>query len=172
MMNLKSLLREFPDFPRKGLSFIDISPILKEPRAMQFVADQFYDIYKNMDINLLAGIEARGFIFACRLAIKLGKGFIMVRRQGKLPGATINLDYDTLYGNFKMEIQEDSVTEGENVLIVDDLIATGRTARAAGELVERLGGNVTGFAFVVEVTNLKGRDLISGYDVHSLTTYP
>lgn len=170
-MNLKSLIRDFSDFPKNGVLFRDIGPILKNPKAMQFVLDQFYEIYGKKKVDLIAGIESRGFIFACALAIRFGKGFIMIRKQGKLPGKTLSIAYDIEYGNAKMEIQQDAVSRGENVLIADDLIATGGTAKAAAELIERLGGNVVGFAFVVELADLKGRDLIKGYEVHSLVTY-
>ena len=170
-MNLKSVIREFPDFPKKGVLFRDISPVLKDPRALKFVVDQFYEIYKNKNVDLIAGIESRGFIFASALAIRFGKGCVMIRKQGKLPGKTITLAYDIEYGSATMEIQQDAVSKGQNVLIADDLIATGGTAKAAAQLIERLGGKVAGFAFVVELGDLKGRDLIKGYDIHSLVTY-
>lgn len=171
-MNLKAIIRSFPDFPKKGIIFRDISPLLKDPKAVQYVADQFYEYYKNKRVDLIAGIEARGFIFACALAIRFGKGFVMIRKQGKLPGKTLNLSYEIEYGNATMEIQQDAVSKGQNVLIADDLIATGGTAKATAKLIEQLGGNVVGFAFVVELADLKGRDLVKGYDIHSLVIYP
>jgi adenine phosphoribosyltransferase len=171
-MNLKSIIREFPDFPKKGVLFRDVSPVLKDPKAMQFVIEHFYTIYSGKNVDLVAGIESRGFIFACALAIRFGKGFVMIRKQGKLPGKTIALRYDIEYGSATMEIQHDAVSKGQNVLIADDLIATGGTAKAAAKLIERLGGNVVGFAFVVELAALNGRDLIKEYDIHSLVTYP
>lgn len=170
-MNLKSIIREFPDFPKKGILFRDISPILKDPKALQFVIDRFYEIYKNKKVDLIAGIESRGFIIACALAMRFSKGLIMIRKQGKLPGKTTALSYDIEYGSATMEIQQDAVSKGQNVLIADDLIATGGTAKAAAQLIERLGGNVVGFVFVVELADLKGRDLIKVYEVHSLVTY-
>ena len=170
-MNLKSVIREFPDFPKKGVLFRDISPVLKDPRALKFVVDQFYGIYKNKNVDLIAGIESRGFIFASALAIRFGKGCVMIRKQGKLPGKTITLAYDIEYGSATMEIQQDAVSKGQNVLIADDLIATGGTAKAAAQLIERLGGKVAGFAFVVELGDLKGRDLIKNYEIHSLVSY-
>ena len=170
-MNLKSVIREFPDFPKKGVLFRDISPVLKDPRALKFVVDQFYEIYKNKNVDLIAGIESRGFIFASALAIRFGKGCVMIRKQGKLPGKTITLAYDIEYGSATMEIQQDAVSKGQNVLIADDLIATGGTAKAAAQLIERLGGKVAGFAFVVELGDLKGRDLIKNYEIHSLVSY-
>lgn len=170
-VNLKALIRDFPDFPKKGVLFRDIGPVLRDPVAMHFVADRFHEIYNKQKIDLIAGIESRGFIFACALGIRFNTGFIMVRKQGKLPGKTLKMKYDIEYGNATMEIQQDAVTKGQNVLIADDLIATGGTARAAAQLVESLGGKVAGFAFVVELSDLKGRDKLRGYEVHSLVTY-
>lgn len=170
-MNLKSIIRDYPDFPKKGILFRDISPILKSPQAMQYVVDQFYEHYKNKKIDLVAGIESRGFIFACALGLKFNKGIVMIRKQGKLPGKTLNLTYDIEYGNAVMEIQADAIAKEQNVLVADDLIATGGTAKASAELIERLGGNVAGFAFVIELASLKGRDLLKGYESYSLVKY-
>jgi adenine phosphoribosyltransferase len=170
-MNLQNVIRSFPDFPKKGILFRDISPILRNPKAMQYVIDQFYEYYKNTKIDLIAGIESRGFVFACALGLKFNKGVIMIRKQGKLPGKTLSLAYDIEYGNATMEIQQDAISKGQNVLIADDLIATGGTAKASAKLIENLGGNVIGFAFVIELSGLKGRDLLKGYEVYSLVEY-
>ncbi|MEM2759985.1 MAG: adenine phosphoribosyltransferase [Nitrososphaerales archaeon] len=170
-MNLESVIRSYQDFPKKGVLFRDISPILRDPKVMQYVVDQFYEYYKNKKIDLVAGIESRGFIFACALGLKFNKGMVIIRKQGKLPGKTLNLPYNIEYGNAVMEIQCDAINKGENVLIADDLIATGGTAKASAELIERLGGNVSGFAFVIELAGLKGRALLQGYDVYSLVKY-
>ncbi|MFQ5920709.1 MAG: adenine phosphoribosyltransferase [Nitrososphaerales archaeon] len=170
-MNLKSLIREFPDFPKSGVLFRDVSPILKSPEAMRFIAEKFYEIYGTKKVDLIAGIESRGFIFASALAVRFGKGFVLIRKQGKLPGKTLSMAYDIEYGNATMEIQHDAVSKGQNVLIADDLIATGGTAKAAAKLIERLGGNVVGFAIVVELAGLGGRELIKDYEVHSLVSY-
>jgi adenine phosphoribosyltransferase len=170
-MNLQNVIRSFPDFPKKGILFRDISPILRNPKAMQYVIDQFYEYYKNTKIDLIAGIESRGFVFACALGLKFNKGVIMIRKQGKLPGKTLSLAYDIEYGNATMEIQQDAISKGQNVLIADDLIATGGTAKASAKLIENLGGNVVGFAFVIELSGLKGRDLLKGYEVYSLVEY-
>lgn len=170
-MNLETIIRSFPDFPKKGILFRDISPVLRNPEAMQYVIDQFYEYYNKMKVDLIAGIESRGFIFACALGLKFKKGIVMIRKQGKLPGDTLRLTYDIEYGNAVMEIQQDAVNEGQNVLIVDDLIATGGTAKASAELIEKLGGNITGFAFVIELTSLKGREQLKGYEVYSLVKY-
>ena len=170
-MNLENMIGSFSDFPKNGILFRDISPILRDPKAMQYVIDQFYEYYKNKKIDGVAGIESRGFIFACALALKFNKGFVMIRKQGKLPGKTLSLAYDVEYGNATMEIQQDAVGKGQNMLIADDLIATGGTAKASAELIEKLGGNVAGFAFVIELADLKGRDLLKGYEIYSLVTY-
>jgi adenine phosphoribosyltransferase len=170
-MNLQNVIRSFPDFPKKGILFRDISPILRDPKAMQYVIDQFYEHYKNKKIDLIAGIESRGFVFGCALGLKFNKGVIMIRKQGKLPGKTLSLAYDIEYGNATMEIQQDAISKGQNVLIADDLIATGGTAKASAKLIENLGGNVVGFAFVIELSGLKGRDLLKGYEVYSLVEY-
>lgn len=170
-MNLETIIRSFPDFPKKGILFRDISPVLRNPEAMQYVIDQFYEYYNKMKVDLIAGIESRGFIFACALGLKFKKGIVMIRKQGKLPGDTLRLAYDIEYGNAIMEIQQDAINEGQNALIVDDLIATGGTAKASAELIEKLGGNITGFAFVIELTSLKGREQLKGYEVYSLVKY-
>lgn len=170
-MNLESVIRSFPDFPKKGILFRDVSPILRDPKAMHHVVYQFHEHYKNKKIDLVAGIESRGFIFASALGLKFNRGIVMIRKQGKLPGKTSSLAYDIEYGNDTMEIQQDAVKKGENVLIADDLIATGGTARASAELIERLGGKIVGFAFVIELAALKGRDLLKGYEIHSLVKY-
>ncbi len=170
-VNLKSIIREFPDFPKKGILFRDISPVLRDPDAMKFVIEQFHEICRDKNVDLIAGIESRGFIIACALAMRLHKGCIMIRKQGKLPGRTTALAYDIEYGSATMEIQDDAVSGGQHVLIADDLIATGGTARASAQLIERLGGKVAGFVFVIELAGLRGREIINGYEVHSLVKY-
>ena len=170
-MNLENVIRSIPDFPKKGILFRDINPLLRDPKAMQYVIDQFYKYYKNKKIDLIAGIESRGFIFASALGLKFNKGIVIIRKQGKLPGKTLSLVYDIEYGSATMEIQHDAITRGQNVLIVDDLLATGGTAKASTELVKKLGGNVVGFAFVIELAALKGRHLLKDYEIYSLVTY-
>lgn len=170
-MNLKELIREYPDFPKKGVLFRDISPILRDPEAFQYVIDAFYNEYKNAGIDLIAGIESRGFIFASALASKFKKGMIMIRKQGKLPGDTTTQSYDIEYGSATMEMQRDIIKEGERVLITDDLIATGGTAKAAAQLIETLGGIVAGFAFVIELSELNGTNGINSYKIYSLVRY-
>ncbi|GIU71064.1 MAG: adenine phosphoribosyltransferase [Candidatus Nitrosocaldaceae archaeon] len=170
-MNLKALIREYPDFPKPGVLFRDISPILRDPQAFKYVIDKFYEEYKDDNIDLIAGIESRGFIFASALALRFNKGMIMVRKQGKLPGDTTTKKYDIEYGNATMEVQRDIIKKGERVLITDDLIATGGTAKAAAQLVEELGGEVAGFAFVIELSDLKGVNGINSYKIYSLVRY-
>ncbi|MEM4398274.1 MAG: adenine phosphoribosyltransferase [Candidatus Nitrosocaldus sp.] len=178
-MNLKAVIREFPDFPDKGVLFRDISPLLKRIDALNYIVDLFYEHFKDRGINIIAGIESRGFIVACALAMRFRCGMVMIRKQGKLPGRTRSIDYTIEYGKATMEeygkatmeIQEDAVSAGDRVLIADDLIATGGTAVAAARLVEGLGAKVAGFAFIVELARLRGRELLKGYDVYSLVVY-
>ncbi len=170
-MNLKSYIREYPDFPEPGVLFKDISPILRSPDAMRYITDQFYNHFKDKQIDIIAGAESRGLIFASALATRFDKGFIMVRKPGKLPGITKKVAYEIEYGKDVMEMQHDAVAAGQNVWIVDDLLATGGTAKAAAELVEALQGNVVGFSFVIELGFLKGREKIQDYDIQTLLTY-
>lgn len=170
-MNLKKKISEYPDFPSKGILFRDISPLLKDPDAISFIADEFSKLYKPSQVDLLAGIESRGFPLACALALKYKRGMFMIRKQGKLPGKTEKISYSIEYGKATMEIQSDAVKKNQNVLICDDLLATGGTAKAAASLVEKIGGNVTGFAFIVELTDLKGSEAIKNYRYESLVKY-
>ena len=170
-MKLENVIRSFLDFPKKGILFRDISPILRDPDVLFYVIDHFYEHYKDTKIDLIAGIESRGFIFAPALGLKFHKGIIMIRKQGRLPGNTLTKKYDIEYGSATMEIQQDAVGGGQNVLIVDDLIATGGTAKASAELIEKLGGTIAGFAFVIELASLKGRHKIMDYEIHSLVKY-
>jgi len=170
-VNLKEKIIEFPDFPSKGILFRDISPLLRDPETISFIVNEFSRRYKSTEIDLLAGIESRGFPLACALALKYNKGMIMIRKQGKLPGRTEKVSYNIEYGNATMEIQTDAVKSGQKVLICDDLLATGGTAKAAANLVEKIGGRVTGFAFIVELTELKGSEVIKNYKYESLVKY-
>ena len=170
-MDLKKHIREFSDFPKEGVLFRDISPVLKDHNLMNYVVDEFYCHYKDKNIDLIAGTESRGLVFASVLSQRFKIGSIMIRKKGKLPGLTEQISYDLEYGSAIMEIQVDAVSKGQNVLIVDDLLATGGTAHAAAQLIEKLGGNVAGFAFVIELENLKGRKKIEGYEQFVLTKY-
>jgi adenine phosphoribosyltransferase len=170
-MDLKKTIREFPDFPKPGILFRDISPVLKNPQLMEYIIEQFYQYYQHKKIDLIAGAESRGLLFASLLGQRFGVGSIMVRKKGKLPGPTVDVAYDIEYGNAVMEIQIDAVEKGQNVLIIDDLLATGGTARAAAHLIEKVGGKVAGFAFLVELADLNGQELIKEYDTKILVSY-
>jgi len=171
MENLKKLIREVPDFPKPGILFYDITTLLKDPGGLKAVIDALKDRYGRSRVDLVLGVEARGFIFAPALAYALGAGFIPVRKPKKLPAATVREEYQLEYGTDSLEIHKDAIQPGQNVLIVDDLLATGGTAAAVARLVEKLGGKVTGLGFVVELDFLKGREKLTGYDVFSLLQY-
>ena len=168
---LKQYIREVPDFPKKGILFYDITTLLKQPKPFAQLVDTLAAHYANQKIALVAGIEARGFIFGPALAYKLGAGFVPIRKPRKLPAATAAVEYSLEYGTDKVEIHRDAVEPGQRVLIVDDLIATGGTAVASAQLVEQLRGVVAGLAFVVELTFLNGRQRLGQYDVLSLLRY-
>ncbi|MFQ6025619.1 MAG: adenine phosphoribosyltransferase [Nitrosopumilaceae archaeon] len=170
-MNLREKIDDIHNFPKKGILFRDISPILRDPSAFSFILDEFTKRYHPKEIDVLAGIEARGFLLASPLALRYNKGMIMIRKQGKLPGKTKFLSYTTEYGRSVLEIQLSAIKKDQKVLICDDLLATGGTAKAAAKLVENIGGKVTGFAFIVELTDLKGSKIISKYKRESLVKY-
>ncbi len=171
MEQLKAAIREVPDWPKKGILFYDVTTLLKSADRFHEAVDALISPYKNRKVDLVAGIEARGFIFAPTVAYALGAGFIPVRKPGKLPAATHRATYDLEYGTDSLEIHCDAVEPGQRVLIVDDLIATGGTAKAVAELIEKMGGEIVGFAFVVELEFLKGREKLRKYDVTSLLKY-
>ena len=171
MDNLKTLIREVPDFPKKGILFYDITTLLKKREGMRGVIDGLKDHYSGAGVDLVVGIEARGFIFAPALAYALKAGFVPVRKPKKLPAAVVSISYSLEYGTDSLEMHEDAVFPGCRVLIVDDLLATGGTARAVTQLVERQGGMVAGIGCVVELTFLKGREKLNGYQVFSLLQY-
>lgn len=170
-MDLKKKIRNIKDFPKKGILFRDITPILKDPEAFAYVTERFAKEFPPRSYDLVAGIESRGFIFGAALAVKTGKGLVIIRKQGKLPGDTIAKDYDIEYGSATMEIQTDAVKKGNRVLIIDDLLATGGTAQAAAALVEKLGGKVVGMGFVVELAGPDGREKLSKYSLITLVSY-
>ena len=170
-MNLKDKIADYPDFPKKGILFRDFGPILRDPSALSFVADEFSKHFHPKDIDVFAGIESRGFIIASILASRYNKGMIMIRKAGKLPGETTKLEYTIEYGNDTIEVQKNAVKKGEKVLICDDLLATGGTAKAAAELIERVGGDIVGFAFIIELLGLKGIKGIDRYNCKSLVKY-
>ena len=171
MDDLKKLIREVPDFPKPGILFYDITTLLKDKSGFRTVIDRLTERVAPSKPDIVIGIEARGFIFAPALAYHLGAGFVPVRKPKKLPSATEKVSYELEYGLDTLEVHKDAVSKGTRVLIADDLLATGGTAAAAANLVERLGGEVVGYAFVVELLFLKGRDRIQGYNVSSLIQY-
>jgi adenine phosphoribosyltransferase len=171
MEDLKKLIREVPDFPKPGILFYDITTLLKDPAGLKAVIDAFKDHYFSRPIDAVVGIEARGFIFAPTVAYALGTGFIPVRKPKKLPCETVNVEYQLEYGTDRLEIHKDAIQPGQQVLIVDDLLATGGTAAAVAHLVEKLGGKVCGAGFAIELDFLHGREKLAGYDVFSLVRY-
>lgn len=171
MEHLKKLIREIPDFPKPGILFYDITTLLKDPIGFRTTVDLLSDAFAGQKIDRVVGIEARGFIFAPALAYKLGAGFIPMRKSNKLPAPTESVTYVLEYGSDKLEIHKDAIEPGHHVLIVDDLLATGGTAKAAIELVEKLGGKIVGVGFVIELEFLHGRERLAGYPVVSLLKY-
>jgi adenine phosphoribosyltransferase len=171
MTHLKSLIREVPDFPKHGVLFYDITTLLKDADGLHSLIDELGSGYGHQKIDKVVGIEARGFIFAPAVAYALKAGFIPVRKPKKLPAPVERIEYQLEYGADSLEIHRDSLEPGENVLIVDDVLATGGTAAAVTKLVEALGGKVVGLGFVIELDFLNGRDKLPGYDVRSLLHY-
>lgn len=160
MLDLKSLVRSIPDYPKKGILFRDITTLIENPEGFRESVDRLANLHRDLGITHVAGIEARGFIFGAGVAIALGVGFVPVRKKGKLPHTVIGEDYDLEYGKDRVEIHSDAVSKGERVILVDDLIATGGTAFAAIKLLERAGANVVGCAFVIDLPDLGGADKI------------
>jgi adenine phosphoribosyltransferase len=171
MDELKKYIREVPDFPKPGINFYDITTLLKEPEGLEMTIDSMTEQCRGMQIDTVVGIESRGFIFGAPLAYQLGTGFVPVRKPKKLPHETASVSYELEYGTDSLEIHKDAVGEGHRVLIVDDLLATGGTARAVVNLVEGIGGKVAGVHFVIELNFLNGRKKFEGHDVKSLVRY-
>ncbi len=168
---LKKLIREVPDFPKKGILFYDITTLLKDKVGFATLIDKFSEYYISQDVDLVLGMEARGFIFGPALAYRLNAGFVPVRKPGKLPAATVKQEYALEYGTAALEIHKDAIQKGQRVLIVDDLLATGGTAEATANLALQLGAQIAGLGFVVELDFLKGREKLKSYDVMSLLHY-
>jgi adenine phosphoribosyltransferase len=171
MTSLKQLIREVPDFPKTGILFYDITTLLKDKDGLRGSIDGFKDHYQGSGVDTIVGIEARGFIFAPALAYAMHAGFVPVRKPKKLPSERVTVDYALEYGTDSLEMHSDALSHGKRVLIVDDLLATGGTAKAVTQLVEQLGGEVMGLGFLVELTFLGGREKLAGYDVFSLLQY-
>jgi adenine phosphoribosyltransferase len=168
---LKSYIRDVPDFPKEGIIFKDITPLLRDPKSFQAVVDSLADKFAREGIDLVLGIEARGFIIAGAVALKLGVGFVPVRKAGKLPCQTRAVEFELEYGTDTLEMHQDAVQPGQRILIIDDLLATGGTAAACCKLVEDAGGEVEALGFVIELSFLQGRQKLQGYRVLSLIQY-
>lgn len=171
MTNLKSLIREVPDFPKPGINFYDITTLIKDPVGLKTVLDEIAKQYSGQKIDKVIGIEARGYFFAPAVAYALGAGFVPVRKPKKLPATVEFVEYDLEYGTDRLEIHQDAIESGENVLIIDDVLATGGTAAAVVNLVEKLGGKVAGLGVVIELDFLNGRSKLGSHDVFSLIHY-
>ncbi|MEQ8582941.1 MAG: adenine phosphoribosyltransferase [Marinoscillum sp.] len=169
---LSKVIRDVPDFPKPGILFKDITPVLANPALSAEVSQTFFDYWSTRNVEGVVGIESRGFIYGLQLAQQLGVPFIPVRKAGKLPYETIKHSYDLEYGSAEIEIHVDAISKGQRVLIHDDLLATGGTARAAAELIQKIGGEVVGYSFLVELSFLKGQERLKGSgEVHSLVTF-
>ncbi|MFQ5454633.1 MAG: adenine phosphoribosyltransferase [Nitrospirota bacterium] len=170
-MDIKSKIREIPDFPKEGILFYDVTTLLKDKEGFNKIITKLVNFYQDEEIEKVVAIESRGFIIGGPLAYQLGAGFVPIRKPGKLPSDIYEAKYELEYGSDSLTIHQDAITPGEKVLIVDDLLATGGTVSAALELVKKLGGTIISIAFLIELTALKGRDKISGYPVLSLVSY-
>ncbi len=171
MDDLKKLVRDVPDFPKKGIIFKDITPLLQNPQGLRAAVGVISDYYKNKKIDIVVGAEARGFILAPAVACNLGAGFTPIRKPGKLPYEKISMSYALEYGTDTLEIHKDGIKKGQHVLMVDDLLATGGTMAACCKLVESLGGNIMGCAFLIELTVLNGKKALGKYDIFSVIKY-
>ena len=170
-VDLAAKIRDIPAFPKAGILFRDIMPLLQDPGALRETIDRIAEYGTGKHVDVVFGAEARGFILGAAVAYALGAGFVCARKPGKLPYKTIAAEYDLEYGSNRLEVHTDAIKPGQNVLVHDDLLATGGTARAKCELVERVGGKVVGIAFIIELVDLKGRDKLQGYDILSLIKY-
>lgn len=173
MKTVKDYIRTIVDFPHEGIMFRDVTTLFADPRGMRLAIDQLLDPYVGMQIDKVVGLEARGFILGGAIAHQLSIGFVPIRKKGKLPGAVISEEYKLEYGEAVVEVHDDAIQPGEKILIVDDLLATGGTAEAGIKLVERLGGEIVGCAFIVDLPDLGGRKLLKdlGYDIHALCQF-
>lgn len=171
MKSLEDYVTNIPDFPQKGIIFRDITSVLQDSAGLNLAIDKLINAAKEFDFDIIAGAESRGFLFGMPLAYALNKGFIPIRKKGRLPRETISKEYSLEYGTAEIEIHKDAVKAGERVLIIDDLIATGGTMKAAAELIEQLGGEVAGMVFLIELVDLKGRELLKEYNISSVLKY-
>ncbi|MDI9412696.1 MAG: adenine phosphoribosyltransferase [Bacillota bacterium] len=170
-MNLKEKIREIPDFPKPGISFKDITTLLKDPEALRETIRVLAEHFKDSGVEMIIGVESRGFILGAPLAYEMGLGFTLIRKPNKLPGEVLAVEYELEYGTDSLEIHKDSFAPGTKVLVVDDLLATGGTISAATNLIEKVGGEIVGLAFLIELGYLGGRDKLEGYNILSLVKY-
>lgn len=168
---LKKAIRSIPDYPQKGIIFRDITPALQDPQLFKFLIDQLCQPYRQQRIDKIVGIDARGFLLSGAMAYQLGAGVAIIRKKGKLPYETLSQQYQLEYGSNTLEIHRDAIDKGESVLVVDDVLATGGTIRAACDLVEKLGGRIIGIALMIELNDLKGRKLLKNYLIHCLINF-
>jgi adenine phosphoribosyltransferase len=171
MDTLKTHIRHVPDFPKPGILFYDVTTLLKDPQGFKLAIDSMSEGYHDRGISLVVGIESRGFILGAAVADRIGAGFVPVRKLGKLPAATVRASYDLEYGSDSLEMHKDAIEPGQKVLIVDDLLATGGTARATVDLVRQLGADVVGVQFLIELVELKGRDRLTGETIRAILQY-
>ena len=170
-INLESYIRSIPDWPKKGILFRDITPLLADPKAFAVAIDTLCADFTDADIEYVAAVEARGFIFGAAVAKKLGVGYVPIRKKGKLPFKTESITYDLEYGTGTLEVHCDAIKKGAKVLMVDDLLATGGTMAAACKLIEKIGGQIVGISFLIELTELHGREKLRGYDIKTVISY-
>ena len=171
MKTIKDYIRTIPDFPKEGIMFRDITTIIQDADGLALAVDTMNDLVKDLDFDVIAGAESRGFIFGAPMAYKLHKPFVLIRKKGKLPSETVSVSYDLEYGSTEIEMHTDSFVPGSRVLLVDDLIATGGTTEAMIKLVEKLGGEVVGVCVLIELPDLRGREKIAGYKLFSAVSY-
>lgn len=171
MSDVEKYIKSIPDFPQPGIIFRDVTSVIEDPKGLQIAIDDMSAMLDGVDYDVIAGAESRGFIFGAPIAYKNGKGFVLVRKEGKLPRETVEMSYDLEYGSATIEMHKDSIKPGQKVVLVDDLIATGGTIEAAAKLVEKLGGVVVKMIFLIELTDLKGRERLSKYDIDSLVKF-
>ncbi len=170
-MDLRNYIATVEDYPKEGILFRDITPLMADGEAFRYATQEIVDYAKSLEVEVVVGPEARGFIVGCPVAYELGIGFVPVRKPGKLPRETEKVEYDLEYGTDTLTMHKDAIKPGQRVLVIDDLLATGGTVRATIDLVEKLGGQVAGCAFLIELADLKGRDKLEGYDFKTLMTY-
>ncbi len=171
MEDLKKYIRDVPDFPKPGIIFKDITPLIYHGKIFDQITETFAQRYKSKSIDRIVGVESRGFIFGAALAHSLKKGFVPIRKKGKLPWKTVSITYDLEYGTDTIQMHEDAILPGENILLMDDLLATGGTSKASCDLIEKMGGKIVECAFVVELEFLKGRDQLKGKEIFSMVRY-